>query len=173
MIVGRAVISNIEKVKNLLESWGSQFKSKYILKDIIFVPKKEEYNLSDDFVRVRINIRSDWPTKRVILVRKQTEFKETGKIDNLILKKEFDTEEEAFAFITKEIPEFKRGFEYERIGWEYVLDENRIFIEDIKKWKPSIEIEANSDAELQELFDKIGILETVNSSVPEIMRQII
>jgi len=173
MIEGRAVIDNIKNAKVSVESLGGQFKGYYILKDIIFVPKKEDYNLSNDFVRVRVNIKSDWPTKKVILVRKQTEFKETGKIDNVILKEEFDTEEESFAFIKDKLSEFRKGFEYERDGWQYQLNDNRIFIEDIKGWKPSVEIEAESKERLKELFDKIGILETVKSSVPEIMRRLL
>ena len=171
MIEGRAIVESIEKAKASIESLGGHFKSNYILKDIIFVPKKENYNLSSDFVRVRINIKSDWPTKRVIVVRKQTEFKKTGKIDKIILKKEFDNEEEAFLFVKEKLPEFQKGFEYEREGWQYQLNDSRIFIEDIKGWKPSIEIEVKNEKEIKEFFNKIGILELVKASVPEIMRQ--
>ena len=173
MIEGRAIIENIEKTKASVKSLGGKFKSHYILKDIIFIPKKEDYNLSDDFIRVRINIKSDWPTKRVILIKKQTEFKEIGKIDKVILKEEFDTEEEAFAFIKDKFPEFQEGFDYKRNGWQYQLNDNRIFIEDIKDWKPSIEIEAENEEELKRLFDKIEILELVKSSIPEIMRRVL
>ena len=120
-----------------------------------------------------INIKSDWSTKKVILVRKQTKFKDTGKIDNIILRKEFELEEKSFAFIKEKLSEFKKGFEYEREGWQYQLNDNRIFIEDINGWKPSVEIEAKSEKQLKELFDKIGIVELVKSSVPEIMRKLL
>ena len=171
MIYGRALIKSIEKTRTIIESMDAQFKSNYILKDIIFVPTKENYNLNDDFVRVRINIKSDWPGKRVILVRKQTEFKKTGKVAKLIIKQEFDTKAEAFTFIEQEAPEFQKGFEYEREDWQYQLNDNKIFIEDIKGWKLSVEIEAESEEKLKELFDKIVILERVRDSVPEIMRR--
>ena len=46
----------------------------WAFKDIIFVPKKNDYNLSDDFVRVRVMIKKNWPTKDVILVRKKPNF---------------------------------------------------------------------------------------------------
>ncbi|MBL7100939.1 MAG: hypothetical protein ISS23_03235 [Nanoarchaeota archaeon] len=117
MIEGRAIIENIEKTKASIESLGGQFKDHYLLKDIIFVPKKENYNLTDDYVRIRIHIKGDWPTKRVTVVRKQAKFKETGKIDKIILKEEFDTEEEAFAFVEKNLPEFRKGFEFGRESW--------------------------------------------------------
>jgi adenylate cyclase class IV len=173
MIEGRAIVESIEKAKVSVESLGGIFKSNYILKDIIFVPKKENYNLSDDFVRVRINIKSDWPTKRVILIRKQTEFKEVGKIDKTILRKEFDSEEEAFSFIQENLPAFKKGFEYEREGWQYQLNDYRIFIEDIKGWKPSIEVEVKDEERINEIFRKIGILELVKASVPKVMKQLL
>ncbi|UCD03983.1 MAG: hypothetical protein JSW73_05635 [Candidatus Woesearchaeota archaeon] len=173
MIEGRAIIESIKKTRASVESLGGQFKSNYIGRDIIFLPEREDYNLSDDFVRVRVNIKSNWPTKRVILTRKQTDFREIGKVDNVILSEEFDTEEEAFSFIEKNLPEFQKGFEYEREGWQYQLKHNRIFIEDIKGWRPSVEIEAKSEEELKELFDKIGILELVKDSIPKIMRRIL
>lgn len=173
MIEGRAIIESIDKAKASVEKIGGQFKSNYIFKDIIFVSKKRHYNLNDDFVRVRINIKSDWPTKKVILVRKQTKFKKIGKIDKVILKKEFESEEEAFAFIKEKLPDFKKEFEYKREGWQYQLKDNKIFIENIKGWEPSVEIEADSEEQLKELFEKIGILKLVKSSVPEIMRKLL
>jgi len=120
-----------------------------------------------------VNVKSDWPAKRVVVVRKQTKFRRIGKTDKIILKKEFDNEEEAFLFAKEKFPEFQRGLEYERKGWEYRLDDKGIFIERIKGWKPSIEIEAKNGKEIKELFNKIGILELVKDSVPEIMRQIL
>ena len=47
----------------------------------------------------------------------------------MILKEEFDTEKEALDFIDKNLSsEFQRGFEYSRKGWEYELNNHRIFI---------------------------------------------
>ena len=99
MIEARAIVENIEKTKEKVKSLGAEFKSNYLLKDIIFVPKKDNYNLSDDYVRIRTHIKSNWPTKRVMVVRKKAEFKETGKSDNIIVNEGFDTEEEAFEFV--------------------------------------------------------------------------
>lgn len=172
MIEGRALIRDIEHTKCVVEALGAHFKSTYTLKDIIFIPRKGEYNLSEDVLRVRVNIESDWPTKRVILVRKQTTFKNTGKEDKILLKKEFDTLKEANTFIQAQSPAFKKGFEYTRTGWQYQLHTNRIFIEDIHDWRPSIEIEAENETELEHLFNNIGILERIKETVPEIMRKI-
>jgi hypothetical protein len=90
------------------------------------------------------------------------------------LKKEFDSEEEANNFIEAELSsEFEHGFEYEREGWQYDLGKHRIFVEDIKGFKPSIEIEASTEKEIEVLFEKIGVLEKIHASMPEIMRGIL
>lgn len=86
MIELRAVISDINKTREIVEKLGGKFVSNYELKDIIFI-KNINDDLSKDFVRVRINIKSDWKTKKVILIRKQTDFLDIGKKDKVILKK--------------------------------------------------------------------------------------
>lgn len=169
MIVGRALINSIEETKSKVESLGGELKSNFIIKDIIFVPYKEDYNLTDDFVRLRVNIKSNWNTRRVVVTRKKTEFQDTGKVENYLLKEELDSEEEAFQFIQENLSEFKQGFNFKKEGWQYQLNDNRIFIEDIQNWKPSVEIEAKDESELKELFDNLNVLDILNKSVPEIM----
>lgn len=172
MIEGRALILDIEQTRKNLLDLGAVFNSNYAFKDIIFVPKKAEYNLSDDFLRARVYIKYDRPAKKVVLVRKQTEFKNVGKIDSILLKKEFDTEQEALDFVTTQLgAKFERGFEYAREGWQYDLGNCRIFVEDIKGYKPSIEIEADSEEEIESLFAKIGVIEKIHASMPEVMRR--
>lgn len=169
----RAVIENIEKTRQSVELLGGQFRNHYILKDTIYIPRNGQYDLSHDSIRIRENIKTNWPVKKYILTRKQTQSSGTGKIDNVIMKKEFDTEEEASTYMDQNMPDFMKGFEYEKEGWQYQLDKNRIFIEDIKGWKPSIEIEAGTEKEIDDLLARIGIIETVHSSVPEIMRSVL
>ena len=174
MIEARALIKNIEETKKKLEDLGATFDSNYAFKDIIFIPSKGVYDLKKDFLRSRVYIKNNWSTKKVILVRKQTEFKSVGKVDTVMLRKEFDTEEEANDFVKKEFgSEFKHGFEYEREGWQYNLAKHRIFVEDIKGYKLSIEIEAETDDQIRSLFEKIGIVEEIKTSIPEAMRQIL
>lgn len=173
MIEGRAVISSIEHAKKKVEELGAIFKGEYIFKDIIFFPEKEDFNLSDDFLRMRVYLKTNWPTTNVVLIRKQTEFKSTGKVDRIIFKEEFDTEKEALGYVENNLSsEFKLGFEFSRTGWQFQLENHRLFIEDIDDFKPSIEIEAKTEEELKSLFDKLDIIKKINESIPEIMRRI-
>ena len=164
---------SIEKAKASVENLGGQFKGNYIFKDIIFVPRKKIYNLNEDFLRIRSYVKTNLLTKNVVLVRKKTEWKKQGKLDKIILKKEFDTEKEAFLFIEENLPDFEKGFEYRREGWQYELEKNKIFVENIEEYSPSIEIETNDEKDLQILFNKIGVKDLVRDSVPEIMRRIL
>jgi len=172
MIEARALMKSIKQARERAESLGCKYMGGYHNKDVIFVPKgKGRFNLSDDFVRVRVFIRNNRPTRNAIVIRKRTEFKETGKIDSVVLKEEFDTEKEALAFVKKSLPGFRKGFEYSREGWEYHLGDKRIFVEDITGYGPSMEVEAENEKELKDLLKKIGAVRIVNESVPEMMRK--
>lgn len=155
-----------------LESIGGSFNGRYSFNDIIFIPRDGDFNLNDSFVRVRVYSENNWPTKDVVLVNKQTEFKETGKTDKVLVREEFDTEKGAFSYLEKNFGGYKRGFNYERVGWEYELDGHRIFVEDIEGFEPSIEAEAETVGALQKVFERIGIIKEVKDSVPEIMRKL-
>ncbi|MDP3685491.1 MAG: CYTH domain-containing protein [bacterium] len=174
MIEGRAIISDIQETRNKLEALEAVFRGNYVFRDIIFVPKKKTYNLNDDFLRVRIQIKSHWSNKKIILVRKQTEFGKVGKVNNVMLRREFDSEKEAVDFVEAELgSQFARSFEYTREGWQYNLEGSRIFVEAIAGFRPSVEIEADSEDDIRSLYAKIGILEEMHESIPEVMRRIL
>lgn len=45
--------------------------------------------------------------------------------------------------------------------------------EDIKGHSPLVEVEANSEERLKELFNKFGINDRISSSLPEAMRKVL
>jgi len=171
MIESRGLIESVEKAKDAVEKIGGTFKSNYRFKDVIFVPQRNNCNLNDDVVRVRVYVKSDWPTKKVVVVRKQATFTGMLKKDHVVIKEAFDSEKEAVNFVKKHISEFQYGFEYVREGWEYSLGDCRIFIEDIEGYQPSMEVEANDEKIIRDLFRKIGVNTMMKESVPEIMRR--
>jgi adenylate cyclase class IV len=171
MAESRAIISDINGTRKKIEQLGAIYKGEYVFKDVIFIPQKADFNLNDDFLRLRIYTKNNWPTKNFVLVRKQRS--ELPKIGSSVFKKEFAAEKEALEFIDKEFSsEFKRGFEFSRTGWQYNLDNDHLFVEAVENFKPMIEIETESEQKLKLLFDKIGIVEKLTESMPEIMRRI-
>ena len=169
MIEGRIIIKNVDETRKIVESLGGIFQNSYACKDIIYVPLKESFDLTDDVLRIRL----DQSSSKVIVARKQAELSGDGKIDNIILKKDFESVEDARSFIRSELPDFKEGFEYSRDGWRYKLENADIYIEDIHEWAPSVEIECGSAEILDELMTKIGYVKIIKSSMAEAMRKIL
>ncbi len=170
MIEKRALVKDLKETRATIEKLGVKFKSNYIFRDIIFLSR--EKGVLDDIVRVRVYIKSNWPTKKVVLIKKKNEWANQTKRSNIFLKKEFDKEKEAFDFIKERLPEFIRGPEYEREGWQYDFDDCQIFLEDIKGFKPSIEIESEDERKMDYLFKKLRIVNFLKESIPEIMYNI-
>lgn len=174
MIEARGIIKNIQETKMKIEKIGGKYDSRYSYADIIFIPISGEADLNKEFVRVRVLKVNNWQTKNVVLVHKTAEWKGKAKIDNFILKKEFNTAEEAIDFIKEHYKgKLKESFKYFREGWEYHFGKNRIFVEDIEKLGPTIEVEAENENELSDIFKSLEIMEKVSDSVPEMIGKIL
>lgn len=171
MLEARATIDSIEQTKMVLEKLGAHFQSEYVFTDIIYAPK-DQLDFQTDFVRVRIYTKNNRPTKVVNVIRKQTKFQVGSKSSKTIFKKEFDTKNEALSFLNETLPDFEKRVEYDRIDWQYQLEQKRIFLEDIKGFKPSIEIEAETNEEIEQLFNKLSIKEVLKESIAEVMRKL-
>ena len=169
----RGIIESIDYAKNKVKDFKAIYKGYYSFSDSIFVTVKGKIDLNKDFIRLRIYKENNWPTKNFILVRKKTEWGKKGKTENVILKQEFDTLDQVGQYMKKEFGDsIEIGFGYSRKGWEYELGKNRIFIEDIEDFKPTVEIVSENKQELSDLLKKLEVTETLSDSVPEIMREI-
>lgn len=173
-IEGRAIVASIRETRRRLQELEASLISSYEFKDIVFLPTAGAASLHDDFLRLRVYRKSDWPTKHVVLVRKRTTFMDIGKQDDFVMRREFDTEEDALSFVASEWPDkFRIGFEYERQGWQYDLKGRRVFVEDIVGFEPTVEAEATSSAELQSIFDLLDISRQLHEPIPEMMRKLL
>lgn len=159
MIEARGIIKNIEEIKTKIEKIGCIYDSHYSYTNNIFIPILGEADLNKEFIRVRVLKVNNWQTKNVVLVHKTAEWKGNAKRDNLVLKKEFDAGEEAVDFIKEYYKgELKESFKYFRDGWEYHFGKNRIFVEDIEKLGPTIEVEAENENELSDILKSWKLL---------------
>jgi len=168
----RVIVDDLERVKSVVESLGGKFRNYYSFKDIIFVQNKRNYNLNEDFLRVRVIYKGSWPSKPIVLTRKKTSWKDVGKVSNKVIDKQFDSEKEAFDFIKNHFgSNFVRGFDYSRKGWRYIFGKSEIFIEDIEGQDPTVEVESKNKVEMDFLLDKIGVIKVIRDSVPELIRK--
>ena len=168
----RCKIKNIKGAMDIAEKIGGVSKGYYSNTDIIFkigktYPEKE-------IIRLRAFKINNRQTKNFVLFHKAADWEGNIKIDRIILKERFDTMEEAIDFIKYYYgDDIKEGYEYSREGWEYHLNKSKIFIEDIEKLGPTIEIEAESKRDLENLLKFFGTTECFSEPTPEIMRKLL
>ena len=168
----RCKIKDIQNARNVAEKIGGIFKGYYSNIDIIF--KTEEADSEKGVIVLRVFKINNRQTKNFIFTHKKAEWMDTIKTDSIILKERFGTMEEALGFMIDHYGNrLKEGYRYSREGWEYHLDRSRIFIENIEKLGPTIEIEAENKRDLENLLKSFETIECFKESTSEIMRKLL
>lgn len=174
MIEARGVILDVEKCIKKVESIGGVFKNHYAFTDVIYIPTNRIIDLKSEFIRLRLYKENGWPTKNIILTHKLSNWKGDSKIDTLLVKEEFDEIVDAKAFIDKHYKSsMKEGFKYSRKGWMYQVGKVKAYIEQIEKFPPSLEVQADSEMEIVDFFKIVGVTKRISESAPEFMRKIL
>lgn len=163
----RGKIKDIKAARDTAEKIGAIFKGFYSCTDFIFQTKNVE-----EILRLRVFKINNRKTENCILIHKTAEWSDKVKTDKIILQNKFDTIKEAINFMIDRYGDFKEDYEYSRDGWEYSLNENGIYIENIEKLGPTIEIESDNKNDLENLFKFFDISELFSKSTPEIMRKL-
>lgn len=170
LINARGIIASIEQAKSQLDGLGAVYRGEFSFKDIIY---QSSAPLNEDFVCMRIYSQTNWDEGDVVVQRKKTEWIDRGKIDHDVLKKGFDSEEEALDYIAAHCSDFKRSFEFSRVGWEYSLPGYAIFVEGVEGYPPSVEIKAEDAASLQDMLQQLHVTDIIRDSMAEAMRKIL
>jgi adenylate cyclase class IV len=167
----RGKIRDIEEAIDMAKKIGGIFKGSYRATDIIFKSKKED---EEGVIDLRIFELNNRQGKNYIFVHKIAEWSDKIKKDKIILKGEFDTMGEVLDFIADHYGDsLKEHYEYSREGWEYNVGKSDIFIENIEKLGPTIEIEADNKSDLENLFKLFEVEKRFSESTPEIMRKLL
>ena len=176
----RCKIKDISNARNEAEKIGGIFKGYYYCTDIIFKnvensdSEKGIINSEKGIIRLRVFKINNRQTKNFIFIHKIAEWEDKIKVDRIILKERFDTIKEALDFMIEHYGNnLKDDYEYSREGWEYHLDKSGIFIENIEKLGPTIEIEAESKRDLENLLKLFETTECFSEPTPEIMRKLL
>jgi hypothetical protein len=149
MIEKRGKIKDLNETKLSISKLGGVFLGQYAFID------KVTFN-ANGIQKLRYVSRNNKPGKRYILI---------VKCGNEVLSRvEFQNEED--------VPKFENYIEYSRIGYEYKLDDMKIFVEDIDRFGASVEIEGNDEKEIDDLLEKIGVVEVLDKSLAEVMKDL-
>lgn len=158
----RAVIDNPLNVQAVLMAENATYQGDYAFNDYIYSDLNSHKNLNDEFFRVREYQLTRWQQKSVIVVHKIRD--QQGQNHQILFEKECDILSEA----QQHVPwHFSSRCSFFRRGWEYCLNNMRIFVEEIEGLPPSVEIIASSEEEILKLFEKINITNVLIDSVPE------
>ncbi len=160
----RAYITSLDDTKKALQNLGATFKSEYAFTDYIYQPKDRKVDLNKEFIRLRAYEKTGWKQKNFVLAHKIKET--TGMTGKTPLYKEFDTQAEA----QQELKDaYTLDFSFYRKGWEYALENMKIFVEDIQGLSPTIEVVAPDKDQIENLFSKLPITGLITDSVPRLI----
>lgn len=163
MVEIRAIIKDITKARQTIKSLGGEEKGEYSFTDTILTGKNTNLDLNKEFVRLRTYESNSW-NKNYALVHK--------KEKKIVLKKDFPNEQAADEFIHTYF-KVRPAFEYYRTGEEWQLDDMKIFLEDIKDFKPTIEIQAKKEDIMNDLLSKLDVIEILQENLPATMQKIL
>ncbi len=169
----RGFVHSIEEATKRIRAIGGAFNGRYSYTDIVFLPKSGIPDLNKEYVRVKAYKKTNLHTKKFVVFHKLAEWDGKTKTDKISLKREFDTLGDAIAFVKEHFNAMERGFDYFRMGREYHLGAAKIYAEDIRGFRPTIEVEAESRKELESILGKLGVTELLADSIPETMRKIL
>lgn len=156
----RAFITDITHIKLHLESLHAHYKGHYFFTDFIYFPK--DANSKASYGRVRYYKKSEWIHKKIVLTIKDSK-------QHVLFKDEYNDSKDAHNILNKE---FEYAFSFFRQGWEYSLGTASLFIEEIEKLPPSLEIVAPTKQEIIDLFKIFNVTHILDQSIPLYYKQI-
>lgn len=160
----RAFITDIEQARLQLSLLNAEFKGEYEFNDYIYYPQDKTFDLNEEFVRLRVYQKTQWDQKMVELSHKVKNA--PGISGSLKFKKQFNTMEEANAFLL----DYRFAFSYQRKGFEYRLDDVKIFLEYVQDLPPSAELVSPSKKSIDQLFAKLVPVQILTDSVPKLIQ---
>ena len=158
----RAIIHDSLNAQADLVREQAIYQGDYAFNDYIYSNCDSSGGLNDEFFRIREYEITRWKQKPVVAVHKVRNPQE--ECHKILFEGEYDTLAQAQQQIP---PYFSKKCSFFRRGWEYRIENMRIFVEEIDKLPPSVEVIAKSQEEIFSLFETIKVVNILNDSVPE------
>lgn len=161
MFDARIFIPNLDKAREVLKQNNATEKGYYEIHDAIYAAKDPEtgelQDLGSVFMRLRSVPVNIWDEPAYIVAIKNTELKEVGKKSIIPLKKGFDTEADAKAFIAQNYADaFEFAYEFDRVGWQYFIGKDGVDLEDVEG-HCTIEFKSETEEGLRALLNLFGV----------------
>jgi hypothetical protein len=168
---GRALVRDLEQTRRRILDAGGALVNDYRFTDTVLLAPGDSA-LDREFIRLRVYSGNTWPFKTALLIHKITEWTTSrSKVSKPILFEEFDAADAARDFVRERYGGLLRdGFTYERRGWHYRMDGALVFLEEVEKLGPTVEVHTEN-GDLGELLARLEGSERLEATVPETIRR--
>lgn len=161
------IILNDTNVDDALEKLGARMLHEFAFYDLIYM-NNNGASITDDTLKIRVYKHNEWENKNVLVIRKKAEVIKGVKEDKVLIREEFDSEEDALKYVHDNLSdEFSYKFRLEKSGIEYECDDLRIWVEDIKTLGLSIEFGSSNNERIEDVIKLFNVKERLEVSVPE------
>ncbi len=159
MYDARIFIPSLDEARRILAEQNAVDKGYYEIHDAIYASKDPGQDLGSVFLRLRSVPVNIWDDAAFIVAIKNTELQAIGKQSIIPLKKGFESEEEARAFIAENYADtFEFAYEFDRFGWQYFIGEDGVDLEDVEG-HCTIEFKSKTEDGLRRLLETFGVTE--------------
>jgi len=171
MIYSRIIINDGSDIKEILNKLNLVKKTEFAFYDLIYL-NKNGASITEDTLKIRVYQKNEWNTKDVLVIRKTAPVTNGVKEDKVLLKEQFDTLEEAQAFVNKNLLEqYEYKIKLEKTGTEYKSDNLNVWVENIKNVGISIEFGSEDSKVIEDAISLFDVKERLNISIPEYLYQ--
>ena len=168
MIFSRIIINDKDLIP-ILQKLGVTKKAEFEFYDLIY-QNKNGTSITEDTLKVRVYQKNEWNSKSVLVIQKTAPVINGTKEDKVLLREQFDTVDEALAFINQKlIDQYNFLFKLEKSGIQYSNDNLDVWVEDIKGIGISIEFGSNDEKIIEDAITLFDVKERLNESIPEYM----
>ncbi len=166
MKYARIIVNDID-INNIITKLELTKKSEFAFYDLIYL-NRNGASLTEDTLKIRVYQKNEWNSKNVLVIQKTVLLEKGAKKDKVLLKEEFDTEQEAKDFVKLH---FSRQYEYkfslEKDGIEYENEHLKVWVENIKDLGISIEFGSLENKYIEKAIAIFDVKERLSESVPE------
>lgn len=164
----RCILKN-DNVDEVIRKYGLKFKCDFSFYDLIYV-NRDGTSITDDTLKIRVYQINHWNNKNVLVIRKVAPVVNGSKEDRILLRKEFDTIEEAQKFVNDNLlEEYIFAFKLQKSGIQYGNGKLDLWKEDVLDLGISVEIGSEDETLMEEVLTSLDFGERLTISLPEYM----
>ena len=164
----RCILKN-DNVNEVIRKYNLKYKCDFSFYDLIYV-NRDGTSITDDTLKIRVYQINHWNNKNVLVIRKVAPVVNGSKEDRILLRKEFDTVEEAQKFVNDNLlEEYIFAFKLQKSGIQYGNGKLDLWKEDVLDLGISIEIGSEDETLMEEVLTSLDFGERLTISLPEYM----